>query len=235
MDTIFRGKLCTRPVAESTSRGNTAIRFGLVNGRKAGQCVVWTHMLDEGLSIDRLLKGELEDEVTLKGFWGKREGKRGRKQAGLFGEEVSEPEGSASEVEFVTKWFHFSKDKPAQRNFKERVAELVSEEQARSYHTNMGKLGFVRVTNPEGLSCYAPKKDCVRHHGAWKRKIDYVLDILGPRIVKDELGMFSVRESGGRGLRPALGNNWVTEYREKLEELVETARNFEAHPPVITP
>ena len=232
MDTVFIGRLCTPVAAHSTESGKTAFRFGVVNGRKAGNCVAWQHMLDDGLSVDRLMKGRVDEEVTLKGFWAKREMNK-KKDRNLFKPE-GEPAGSDAEKEFVVKWFRFAADKAAGRTFSERVRELVTEEQAREYYQEKLKAGYVRVkTFGDNIPIFAKKDECVRHAGAWKRKIDFVMELLGPVLVVAELKDFQISERRKQGqLTRALRPHWVQAYKDKLDELVETARQFELHPPV---
>ncbi|HQW57356.1 MAG TPA: hypothetical protein PK583_00150 [Gammaproteobacteria bacterium] len=63
--------------------------------------------------------------------------------------------------------------------------------------------------------------------GQIRSKIEYCMDILGPETVTQELKAIK----GTNQFSDLCGSaGWVPLYKEKLEEMFETAKNFEAYP-----
>lgn len=95
----------------------------------------------------------------------------------------------------------------------------VSDSQRKQDQLDMEAHGFLKVSHQQGYH-YEPESDLVRHAGKWKRKIDFVMDVLGPPKVTAELKAITAGNSWTGLLAKT---DWVAKYKEKLDDLVGQA------------
>lgn len=90
--------------------------------------------------------------------------------------------------------------------------------------------GNVRVVHPQPVNDkelayrWEEKDDMIKHNGTWKKKIDFVMDVLSPSYVTAELKAIT----GGKSFSALLDSpGWVPAYKCCLETLCTRAREQE--------
>jgi len=216
-DSVLAGKVCTPPETRKTDGGKVSLSFAITYKGEPASCIAWSHMVEDRLwpLLSLLTVGS---EVTLKGFWGIRQ-----KQKDLF-------DAGTKEKEFVIKWASIKGvGEKSQVTKQERITQLLGgpEEADRRWKgclNEMAERGLVWAKVGDSVYVWKKRDECVKHKGIVKHRLEYLMDVLGPAIVVDE-----IRRAG-------LNYNFADKkrYEAKIAELMEMARNFEKYPAVQT-